>query len=108
MSASPASALEIARALIRCPSVTPADAGALPYLARLLKSAGFRAELVTFSEPGMPDILNLWARYGSEAPNFVFAGHTDVAPTGTSAAGATILSRGKFSTASFMGAAPAT
>ena len=82
MSASPASALEIARALIRCPSVTPADAGALPYLASLLKSAGFRAELVTFSEPGMPDILNLWARYGREAPNFVFAGHTDVVPTG--------------------------
>jgi len=77
-----ASALGIARELIRCPSVTPDDGGALPYLARLLRAAGFRTELVTFSEPGLPDILNLWARYGTAKPNFLFAGHTDVVPIG--------------------------
>ena len=77
-----ASALGIARELIRCPSVTPDDGGALPYLARLLRAAGFRTELVTFSEPGLPDILNLWARYGTAKPNFLFAGPTDVVPIG--------------------------
>lgn len=77
-----ASALDIARELICCNSVTPDDGGALPYLAGRLRAAGFRAELVTFSEPGMPDILNLWARYGTDGPNFLFAGHTDVVPTG--------------------------
>lgn len=76
------SALEIARALVAFPSVTPQDAGALPYLADLLKSAGFRTELVSFSAPGTPDILNLYARLGAAEPNFLFAGHTDVVPPG--------------------------
>jgi len=83
--AAPVSAVEIARALIRFPSVTPADAGALPYLRDLLTAAGFTAELVGFATPGTPDILNLWARYGTRRPNFVFAGHTDVVPTGETA-----------------------
>ncbi|HXZ16040.1 MAG TPA: succinyl-diaminopimelate desuccinylase, partial [Roseiarcus sp.] len=78
----PPSALEIARALIRFPSVTPADEGALPYLKDLLASAGFAAKLVTFSEPGTPDVMNLYARFGTGSPNFVFAGHTDVVPPG--------------------------
>ena len=78
-------ALDIARALIACRSVTPADAGALPYLEGLLRAAGFRTELVTFSAPGTPDVLNLYARYGDAAPNFVFAGHTDVVPSGEAA-----------------------
>ena len=79
------SALEIARALIAFPSVTPADAGALPYLRDLLAEAGFAAELVTFSAPGTPDVLNLFARFGTETPNLAFAGHTDVVPTGDAA-----------------------
>jgi len=78
----PTSALDIARALIRFPSVTPEDDGALPYLGGLLSAAGFTTELVRFSEPGTPDVLNLWARYGTSRPNFAFAGHTDVVPTG--------------------------
>jgi succinyl-diaminopimelate desuccinylase len=78
----PPSALDIARALIAFPSVTPADAGALPYLEDLLAGAGFSAELVTFSEAGTPDVLNLYARFGTAAPNLVFAGHTDVVPPG--------------------------
>ena len=78
----PPTALEIARALIRCRSVTPADGGALPYLRDLLAQAGFAAELFTFSAPGTPDVMNLYARFGSAAPNLAFAGHTDVVPPG--------------------------
>ena len=66
----PSSALEIARALIACPSVTPADAGALPYLRDLFLVAGFSAELVTFSEAGTPDVLNLFARFGTQRAEF--------------------------------------
>jgi succinyl-diaminopimelate desuccinylase len=76
------SALEIARALIRCRSVTPDDGGALPYLSDLLARAGFAVELVTFEAPGTPAVLNLHARYGSARPNLAFAGHTDVVPPG--------------------------
>jgi succinyl-diaminopimelate desuccinylase len=75
-------ALAIARDLIRCPSVTPADAGALGVLERLLKDAGFEVHRVTFSEPGTADIDNLYARIGTEAPHITFAGHTDVVPPG--------------------------
>ena len=91
----PPSALDIARALIAFPSVTPADAGALPYLRDLLAGAGFSAELVTFSEAGTPDVLNLYARFGATAPNFVFAGHTDVVPPGDAAALAVRAVRGR-------------
>ena len=79
------SALEIARALIRFPSVTPEDCGALPYLRDRLAKAGFAAELVTFEAPGTPAVLNLHARFGSGAPNLAFAGHTDVVPPGDKA-----------------------
>jgi succinyl-diaminopimelate desuccinylase len=75
-------AVEIARRLIACRSVTPADGGALPYLRDLLAGAGFAAEIVSFAEPGMPTIDNLYARIGSAAPHIVFAGHTDVVPSG--------------------------
>src|ERR1700738_4316736 len=79
-------ALSIARDLVRCPSVTPADAGALGVLERLLKAAGFEVHRVTFSEPGTSDIDNLYARIGSETPHITFAGHTDVVPPGDEAA----------------------
>ncbi len=78
----PPSALDVARALVGFPSVTPDDAGALPYVQRLLAEAGFAVELVSFAEAGTPTIANLWARFGRDAPNFVFAGHTDVVPPG--------------------------
>ena len=81
----PPSALEIARALIRFPSVTPADGGALPYLRDLLAQAGFAAELVTFEAPRTPAVLNLYARFGAARPNLAFAGHTDVVPPGDKA-----------------------
>ena len=79
-------AVSITRDLIRCPSVTPADAGALGVLETLLNAAGFEVHRVTFSEPGTADIDNLYARIGSAAPHITFAGHTDVVPPGDEAA----------------------
>ncbi|WP_315724236.1 MULTISPECIES: succinyl-diaminopimelate desuccinylase [unclassified Bradyrhizobium] len=79
-------ALTITRDLIRCPSVTPADAGALGVLEALLKDAGFTTHRVTFSEAGTADIDNLYARIGTEGPHITFAGHTDVVPPGDEAA----------------------
>ena len=81
----PPSALAIARALIRFPSVTPADCGALLYLRGLLAGAGFAAELVTFEAQDTPAVLNLYARFGAAKPNLAFAGHTDVVPPGDKA-----------------------
>jgi succinyl-diaminopimelate desuccinylase len=75
-------AVSITRDLVRCPSVTPADAGALGVLENLLKAAGFEVHRVTFGEPGTADIDNLYARIGNEPPHIAFAGHTDVVPPG--------------------------
>jgi succinyl-diaminopimelate desuccinylase len=75
-------ALSIARDLVRCPSVTPADAGALDVLEKILKGAGFEVHRVTFGEPGTADVDNLYARIGGLAPHITFAGHTDVVPPG--------------------------
>jgi succinyl-diaminopimelate desuccinylase len=82
----PADTLSIARDLLRCPSVTPADAGALGVLENILKGAGFDVHRVTFSEPGAADIDNLYARIGNGAPHLTFAGHTDVVPPGDESA----------------------
>ncbi len=72
----------IARDLLRCPSVTPAEGGALAYLETILKRAGFTVHRMTFSEPGTDDVENLYARIGTSAPHLMFAGHTDVVPPG--------------------------
>jgi len=74
--------VEIAKALVRCRSVTPAEAGALDYLGVLLQRADFRVHRVRFSAPGTPDVENLFAKIGGGRPHFVFAGHTDVVPPG--------------------------
>jgi len=71
--------------LIRCPSVTPADAGALGVLQRLLESMGFTCHRLVFEEAGTDPVDNLYARLGTAAPNFCFAGHTDVVPVGDGA-----------------------
>jgi succinyl-diaminopimelate desuccinylase len=76
----------ITRELVRCPSVTPAEGGALAYLESVLKAAGFTVHRMTFSESGAEDVENLYARIGTAAPNLVFAGHTDVVPPGDAAA----------------------
>lgn len=73
-------------ALIRCPSVTPAEGGALTTLEAMLEPLGFTVERVTFSEEGTPDVENLYARLGTEAPHIMFAGHTDVVPVGDAGA----------------------
>jgi len=74
--------IAIARDLLRCPSVTPAEGGALAYLGNLLSAAGFTVHRMTFTEPGTPDVENLYARIGTAAPHLMFAGHTDVVPPG--------------------------
>ena len=79
-------ALSIARDLLRCRSVTPADDGALSVLEALLKHAGFETHRVIFSEAGAVDIDNLYARIGNASPHITFAGHTDVVPPGDDAA----------------------
>ena len=78
--------LDLARTLIRCPSVTPEDGGALAALAAALAPLGFECHLLPFSEAGTAEVDNLYARLGSGAPNFCFAGHTDVVPVGDAAA----------------------
>ena len=72
----------LAAALIQKPSVTPADAGAIPFLAQTLEGLGFTCHPVEFTEAGTAPILNLYARRGTTGRNFCFAGHTDVVPPG--------------------------
>lgn len=79
-------AISITRDLVRCASVTPADAGALGVLENILKAAGFEVHRITFSEPGTADVDNLYARIGDQAPHITFAGHTDVVPPGDESA----------------------
>ena len=74
--------VEIAQALIRCRSVTPNEGGAQEYLGGLLSRAGFEVHRQKFSSPNMPEIDNLFAKIGGGKPHLVFAGHTDVVPTG--------------------------
>ena len=74
--------LALARALMRCPSVTPEDGGSLATLAGALDGLGFQCYPLTFSEPDTPDVQNLYARLGDGRPHFCFAGHTDVVPVG--------------------------
>jgi succinyl-diaminopimelate desuccinylase len=68
--------------LIRCPSVTPHEAGTLTYIADLLERAGFAVDRLTFSDPDTPDVENLFASIGGGKPHLVFNGHTDVVPPG--------------------------
>jgi succinyl-diaminopimelate desuccinylase len=74
-----------ARELLRCPSVTPKEGGALSLLDKVLSDAGFTVYRLTFSEPGADDVENLYARIGVAGPHLVFAGHTDVVPPGDEA-----------------------
>ncbi|AWI55753.1 succinyl-diaminopimelate desuccinylase [Sinorhizobium fredii] len=69
-------------ALIRCPSVTPAEGGALTAVETMLAPLGFTVDRVVAKEAGTPDIENLYARLGTEGPHLMFAGHTDVVPVG--------------------------
>ncbi|HKP78018.1 MAG TPA: M20/M25/M40 family metallo-hydrolase, partial [Phenylobacterium sp.] len=73
--------VELTRDLIRRPSVTPADAGAMGLVERTLSGLGFACRRMRFGE-----IENLYARYGTAQPNLCFAGHTDVVPVGDAGA----------------------
>lgn len=68
--------------LLRCPSVTPNEGGALAYLEKLLSANGFECHRLKFSDKDTPDVENLYARWGKAAPHICFAGHTDVVPVG--------------------------
>jgi len=72
--------------LIRCPSVTPAEGGALSALETMLTPLGFAVERVTAKDEDTPDIENLYARLGGDGPHLMFAGHTDVVPVGDAGA----------------------
>ncbi len=72
--------------LIRCPSVTPAEGGALSALEAMLAPLGFSVERPVFSEDGTPSVENLYARRSGNGPHLMFAGHTDVVPAGDEAA----------------------
>lgn len=81
MTIDPKNPVEVARALIACESVTPAEGGALALLENLLTPLGFSVERPVFTAENTPDVENLYARRG-EGPALVFAGHTDVVPPG--------------------------
>ena len=74
--------LPLLASLVRCPSVTPDQAGALDCLVAYLSAAGFQCERLVFSETGTPDVDNLFARFGKGSPHMCFAGHIDVVPPG--------------------------
>jgi succinyl-diaminopimelate desuccinylase len=82
----PADPAENLATLIRCPSVTPAEGGALSVLAAMLRPLGFSVERPSFSESGTPDVENLYARLSGNGPHLMFAGHTDVVPAGDDSA----------------------
>ncbi len=82
MKNTPTDSVAILQDLIRCPSITPHDAGALTVLENLLSSHGFFCQRLIFKDQDTPDVANLFARIGMANPHLCFAGHTDVVPIG--------------------------
>ena len=74
--------LQLAKELIRFPSVTPVDAGIMTFLEKKLKQLGFKTKLLEFKEKNSKPVKNLYARLGNKSPNFCYAGHLDVVPAG--------------------------
>ncbi len=74
--------LELAKKLIRYPSITPVDAGVMKYLEKVLKSLRFKTKILEFKEKNFKPVKNLYARIGNKEPNFCYAGHLDVVPPG--------------------------
>ncbi len=74
--------LQLAKELIRFPSVTPVDAGIMKFLEKKLKGLGFKTKTLEFKERGFKPVKNLYARFGNKSPNFCYAGHLDVVPPG--------------------------
>ena len=74
--------LNLAKELIKFPSITPKDYGAISFLSRKLKSLGFNCKILEFKDKKSKPIKNLYARLGKKGPNLCYAGHTDVVPPG--------------------------
>ena len=74
--------LQLSKELIRFPSVTPKDAGAIKFLSKKLKKLGFTCKILEFKDKKSKPIKNLYARLGKKEPNLCYAGHTDVVPPG--------------------------
>ena len=74
--------LELAKELIRFPSITPVDAGVMKFLEKKLKKLGFKTKIIEFKEKNFKPVKNLYARIGNKGPNFCYAGHLDVVPPG--------------------------
>ncbi len=85
MAATEIDTLELAQALIRCPSITPREGGALDLLQSVLSDLGFTCHRLPYAEEDSPEVDNLYARLGEGGPNFCYAGHTDVVPVGDAA-----------------------
>ena len=74
--------LQLAKELMKFPSITPRDAGVIRFLEKKLKKIGFKTKILDFKEKNFQPVRNLYARLGSKGPNFCFAGHLDVVPPG--------------------------
>ena len=74
--------LQLAKELIKFPSITPIDAGVMKFLERKLKKLGFKTKILEFKEKGFKPVKNLYARLGTKGPNLCYAGHLDVVPPG--------------------------
>jgi succinyl-diaminopimelate desuccinylase len=74
--------LELAKELIKFPTVTPVDAGVMKFLEKKLKSLGFKTKILEFKENNSKPVKNLYARLGNKGLNFCYAGHLDVVPPG--------------------------
>ena len=74
--------LKLAKDLIKFPSITPKDAGAINFLSQKLKALGFNCKILEFKDKKSKPIKNLYARLGKKNPNLCYAGHTDVVPPG--------------------------
>ncbi len=74
--------LQLAKELIRFPSVTPVDAGVMSFLEKKLKKLGFKTKILEFREKNTKPVKNLYAKFGNKSPNFCYAGHLDVVPAG--------------------------
>ena len=74
--------LQLAKELIKFPSVTPIDAGIMKFLEKKLKTLGFKTKILEFKEKNSKPVKNLYARLGNKGPNFCYAGHLDVVPPG--------------------------
>jgi succinyl-diaminopimelate desuccinylase len=74
--------LQLAKELIKFPSITPIDAGIMKFLEKKLKKLGFKTKIIEFTEKNFRPVKNLYAKIGNKEPNFCFAGHLDVVPPG--------------------------